>query len=89
MRVPQPGGYEWPKWAGGMRLWAEALTQALASALNDDGMVRLPAFPKAKLPSAAASKWCVVIVKDDVNGEVPAWSDGTDWRRVTDRAIIS
>ena len=31
----------------------------------------------------------LIYVSDEAGGAVPAFSDGTDWRRVTDRAIIS
>ena len=30
-----------------------------------------------------------VFVPDETGGSIPAFSDGTDWRRVTDRAIVS
>ena len=29
-----------------------------------------------------------VMVSDETGGQVPAFSDGTSWRRVTDRAVI-
>ncbi len=42
----------------------------------------------ANLPSAApAGRWRYVT--DDVGGAVPCFSDGTDWRRCTDRAVAS
>ena len=31
----------------------------------------------------------MVYVLDETGGAVPAFSDGTDWRRVTDRVVIS
>lgn len=31
----------------------------------------------------------MVMVSDETGGRVPAFSDGTNWRRVTDRNIIS
>ncbi len=41
----------------------------------------------------AAADWGpsnkLIYVSDEVGGSVPAFSDGTDWRRVTDRAVIS
>lgn len=40
------------------------------------------------LPSASpAGK--MIYVSDESGGAVPAFSDGTDWRRVTDRAVVS
>lgn len=32
---------------------------------------------------------CVIYVSDETGGAVVAFSDGTNWRRVTDRAVVS
>lgn len=50
-------------------------------------MPMLPRFAKAALPPATLS--AMIYVTDDVGGAVPAFGDGTNWRRVTDRAVIS
>lgn len=50
---------------------------------------RLPACSKGALPSAASNTGALIWVTDEVDGSVPAFSDGTNWRRVTDRAIVS
>jgi len=50
---------------------------------------QLPTYVKASLPSASANLGCLIYVSNDVGGAVPAFSDGTNWRRVTDRNIIS
>lgn len=49
----------------------------------------LPSFTVAGLLSAATWDGGMIIVSDEVGGEIPAFSDGTDWRRVSDRAIVS
>jgi len=59
------------------------------SAARDNFPVMLPEYAKANLPSASAWKGGQVNVTDEVGGYVPAFSDGTNWRRVTDRAIVS
>ncbi len=42
------------------------------------------------LPSAAgAGAGAQIFVTDEAGGPVPAFSDGTAWRRVTDRAVVS
>lgn len=51
--------------------------------------VTLREFTVAGVPSAADNKAGMIQVTDETGGYVPAFSDGTDWRRVTDRAIIS
>jgi hypothetical protein len=48
----------------------------------------LPPYTVMTLPSASPSGQ-MIYVTDESGGAVPAFSDGTDWRRVTDRAVIS
>lgn len=50
---------------------------------------RLQACTVANLPDPTAWPQGLIVVTDEVGGEVPAWSDGTDWRRMTDRAVVS
>jgi hypothetical protein len=50
--------------------------------------VRLRNYAKASLPSATTAGQ-LIYVTDDIGGAVPAFSDGTNWRRVTDRVVIS
>lgn len=53
----------------------------------------LPVFTVAQLTGtevpASSRPDGLVMVSDETGGKVPAFSDGTNWRRVTDRAIIS
>lgn len=44
---------------------------------------------KAALPSAATYVYGIIYVTDEAGGAVLAFSDGTNWRRVTDRAVVS
>lgn len=46
-------------------------------------------FAVAQLPPAAAWEGATIYVTDEAGGKVLAFSDGTNWRRVTDRAIVS
>ncbi|MEO0385036.1 MAG: hypothetical protein AAF234_15935 [Pseudomonadota bacterium] len=49
-----------------------------------------PEFTVATLPSADAyGKGVQVFVSDETGGAVTAFTDGTNWRRVTDRVIVS
>ncbi len=50
--------------------------------------VGLPSFTVAGVPSAT-TVGRMIFVSNEVGGAVPAFSDGTAWRRVTDRAIVS
>ena len=54
------------------------------------GSIRPATFTVGTLPSAAANgPGAQIVVSDDVGGLVPAFSDGTNWLRSTDRAIIT
>jgi Protein of unknown function (DUF2793) len=51
---------------------------------------KLPSYTVATVPSAsAAGAGASIYVSDETGGAVPAFSDGTNWRRVTDRAVIA
>jgi hypothetical protein len=43
----------------------------------------------ATLPDAAEWEGRIVRITDESGGDTLAWSDGTDWRRMTDNAIAS
>lgn len=59
----------------------------------------LPAFTVAEVATLTASEWSsavtgfgytrLIYVTDETGGAVPAFSDGTNFRRVTDRAVVS
>jgi hypothetical protein len=48
----------------------------------------LPSFTTTTLPSASVVG-AMIYVTNETGGAVPAFSDGTNWRRVTDRAIVT
>jgi hypothetical protein len=50
----------------------------------------LPSYTVAGVPDAAQSgAGALIYVTDETGGAVPAFSDGSDWRRVTDRTVVS
>lgn len=49
---------------------------------------QLRSYTVAGLPSAATAGQ-MIYVSNETGGAVPAFSDGANWRRVTDRAIVS
>lgn len=81
--------------------WSEAMcvdedgrvglgTSAPSCRLDVAGPARLGQFSKSGLPSAAAcGAGAIVYVSDEAGGPVLAFSDGSLWRRVTDRAVVS
>jgi hypothetical protein len=48
----------------------------------------LPAFTVTSLPSVNPAGQ-MLFVTDETGGSIPAFSDGTNWRRLTDRQIVS
>ena len=65
------------------------LLRAVRSIQRGGEPAMLPRYTVATLPAAADWAGAQVIVTNDVGGQVPAWSDGINWRRVTDRAVVS
>ena len=51
-------------------------------------VTNLESYVVADLPSAALPPR-LIYVSDETGGAVVAFNDGTNWRRVTDRAIVS
>jgi hypothetical protein len=65
-------------------------TSAPSTSLHVAGPVRTGSYTVATVPSASATgAGSMIYVSDETGGAVMAFSDGTDWRRVTDRAVIS
>lgn len=50
--------------------------------------VGLPSYTVLTLPDVPTNPG-MIFVSDETGGAVPAFSDGTNWRRCTDRAIVS
>jgi hypothetical protein len=48
----------------------------------------LPSYTANALPSASVAG-AMIYVTNETGGAVPAFADGTNWRRVTDRAIVT
>jgi hypothetical protein len=53
------------------------------------GPAVLKSYTVATLPTASSYTGGMIYVSDESGGSIPAFSDGTDWRRVTDRAVVS
>lgn len=63
--------------------WAEVWT---AATLVPN---RLASFTLATLPSASANQWLMVYVSNLAGQPAPCFSDGTNWRRVSDNSIAN
>ena len=62
--------------------------QKLNSRLFGQAVI-LDSYTVATVPDATEYQAGMIFVSDETGGAVPAFSDGTNWRRVTDRAVIS
>ncbi|WP_049974162.1 right-handed parallel beta-helix repeat-containing protein [Azospirillum sp. B4] len=67
---------------------AGTVTVNSVTAFDASGIVGLRSYTVATQPSAATAQR-MIYVSDESGGPVPAFSDGTNWRRVTDRAVVS
>jgi len=73
---------------------ADTLTVAGAidggSTITATTYAKVGSYTVAGVPSAStAGAGSIIYVSDETGGAVLAFSDGTDWRRVTDRAVIA
>jgi hypothetical protein len=50
---------------------------------------RSASYTVATLPDATLYLGAMIYVSNESGGAILAFSDGTDWRRVSDRAIVS
>lgn len=66
------------------RFWYTFLGQ-LVEAVNG---FRAPSYTVATLPTPGRAGR-VIFVTDETGGAVLAFDDGSSWRRVTDRAVVS
>lgn len=51
--------------------------------------ITMPTYTVATVPNAATNVRRWIYVSDEAGGAVPAFSDSVNWRRCTDRAIVS
>lgn len=71
--------------------WLGEVLTSVRGALSDEWPtpLKLKSFTVAGVPPAADWAASMIYVTNETGGATPAFSDGTDWRRVTDRAIIA
>lgn len=71
---------------GALNQKGQSLIESIALVLNS-GI--LNSYTVATVPDATKSEQNIIYVSDETGGAVPAFSDGTNWLRATDRTIIS
>ncbi len=86
--IPRPSG-TWEGWANQLiQILNPFMTRVESQFFRQGQTLKLRSVTVANLPSAA-TPGCAVYVSDESGGAVVAVSDGTNWRRVTDRAVVS
>lgn len=81
-------GYRFGNNPNDLRLNDTALTRRAAD-LIEGACLAMRAYTVGTLPDAATWINAQVVCTNETGGRVPVFSDGTNWRRVTDRAIAS
>lgn len=77
------------KVSGDGSAWHSALVaEAGSGRVSFPAPPRLPSYTVAGLPAATGQAGALVFVSNKAGGAVVAFSDGTNWRRVTDRAVV-
>lgn len=72
----------------GLQVFFDELVLRINANLLGNAVI-LPTFTVATLPTASEVTGGMIYVSDESGGAVPAFSDGSNWRRTTDRAIVS
>ena len=69
----------------------QTIVEAFGLSVPDDSTLLFQAksYTVSTLPTASAYPRGVIYVSNEAGGAVLAFSDGTNWRRVTDRAVVS
>lgn len=88
--IPEPRSYPtWQSWAASaQRVLIPFMTEARAVFFRQGQIARVGSFAVANLPSATTPGQ-IIYVSDETGGATLAFSDGTNWRRVQDRAVVS
>lgn len=74
-----------PKWSF---QWANWLSRVLYQKVKN-GPFFLDSYAVSDMPDATLYAGAIIYVSDETGGAVLAFSDGTNWRRSTDRTIVS
>jgi hypothetical protein len=70
------------------RTWAQWFMK-VSQYLGGNVPFPLASYTVATVPAAADYTGHLIYVSNEAGGAQPAFSDGTNWRRFSDRAIIS
>ena len=90
MRIPSyPGSDAVARWSGDLtRVLANALASLEATKQTRGEILYLKSYLVSELPNPVPNGQ-YILVTDEVDGAIPAFSFGGVWRRVSDRAIVT
>lgn len=72
------------------RIALKTIVQAFGLSVDEDALIfQAQSYTVATLPTASTYPRGVIYVSNETGGATIAFSDGTNWRRVQDRAIVS
>lgn len=88
--IPSPSNFgDWKAWAVQVvRVLVPFMTETRETYYRQGQIVHLGSFVVADLPDASIPGR-QIYVSDETGGATVAFSDGTNWRRVQDRAVVS
>ena len=69
--------------------WFREVRDLVAELANPTEPAEVVSYTVATLPTASSYTNHIVYVSDETGGATLAFSDGTNWRRVQDRAVVS
>jgi hypothetical protein len=76
----------------GITVWASSICRIVEGVLNrlstDVQLGRVRSYTVAELPDVAGPTR-LIFVMDEIGGATMAFNDGTFWRRVQDRVVVS
>lgn len=75
-------------WRNASGAGTTVMTLSATGALSPIGRIDAPSYTVGTLP-AVGSAGGIIYVSNEAGGAVQAFSDGSNWRRVTDRAVVS
>ncbi|MGB3625355.1 MAG: DUF2793 domain-containing protein [Henriciella sp.] len=64
-------------------------TPRLGMQLDSNGPIAPKSYTVAALPAASIGEGAIVYVSDETGGPTLAFSDGADWRRTSDNAVVA
>lgn len=86
---PKPSGQDVTPFNYAVVSWLTSVITEIYQFLSVKNPTQFPVFTVSTLPDATEWAGAMIAVSDEVGGYTMAFSDGTNWRRVQDRAVVA